>query len=198
MFLKSILKLGSRCSLIDACQEFGIDNQRAHTAWSDAEACENLLRFYLDCLENNSIVKFSDLARSQKYKFQKSMDFPLAEIGPITTPVDLQPLSRKAKEPLPGFEANQDAMKIYFNTLCVVLQDSILTHDEFNYMKDLQRKLHLKSEQIKAMHGRAFLAVMMNYISDDWLDDSEEQMLFQLQTNLEQLGWAPGTKEQVL
>lgn len=196
MLLKPLLGLGSRCGLVDACSELGVGFEGdAHVAADDAEAAERLLRRYLDEFAARDLITFADLRSLGNYEFLGTLvHTPLPTATHFAISGTKRSVSRSSwpveRRTLPG----QAALKRYFDALVAVMRDFVITHAELVYMKRLQEELRLTPEQIRALHGRAFLCVMMNFIGDDWLDDAELSQLDQASSCLAKLGWTPGAQ----
>lgn len=193
MLLKPMLGLGGRCSLGDACMELGVEAEDAHLASSDAHAAEGLLRIYLEICARREVITFHDLQGVGDYDFLRSLRRrPLPGANDLRLTGRCAALSRRdwpiERRRLP----DQAALRTYYDALSAVLADLVITDSEFAYVKKLQEKLRLTREQMRALHGRAFLCIMMNFISDDWLDDREVEHLRQASSCLAKLGWTPG------
>jgi len=67
--LRSVLGIGKRCRLEDACIEAGIRLDNGHEAGADTLACAHLLRHYFSELTTET---FADLAGKRTLKFLKS------------------------------------------------------------------------------------------------------------------------------
>ncbi|MDY7110231.1 MAG: 3'-5' exonuclease [Planctomycetota bacterium] len=81
MYLRSLLGLGRRCSLDEACRVHRIEWSRAHastahTAAADALAAAGLWARYLPAMVDREIRTFGDLAAQRRYKFTESFIRP--------------------------------------------------------------------------------------------------------------------------
>lgn len=72
MHLRTMLGLGSRCKLEEACQSLGVDYPNSHVASSDALAAAQLYCHYLNDLRAQNLSTFADLANRKTYKFSDS------------------------------------------------------------------------------------------------------------------------------
>lgn len=194
MLLKPMLDLGSRTNLHDACAELGVSRSPdAHVAAFDAAAAEGLLRFYLSDLRRRGVLSFKDLTTLRDYSFLGTFQYePLPPASHFGLRPSGKQLSRRDWPPERRCVPGRAAIKTYFDALTAVFADMVLTEAEYNYMMQLQARLHLTAEQLRAQHARAFLCIMMNFIGDDWFDDEEIQTLHQVSSALARLGWSPG------
>lgn len=191
MYLRTMLGLGSRCKLDEACRQFGIRYSQSHVAADDAIAAGKLFDACLSEIRRQGIVTFADLARRRSYKFNSS--FSLAPF-PDPSTFGLQRFDRVVSRA--GFEAAPDpsrqAIGSYWDALKTVLADLEITDDELKLVQETRLRSGLQEEQIRVLHARAFASVMAQFSSDQWLDDKEARKLKKLYQCLSQLGWAPG------
>lgn len=78
MYLRTMLGLGPRCKLNEACQSFDIEIESAHRASDDALAAAELFQHFQKEINKQNIETFADLAAKRKYKFNSSFkNYPL-------------------------------------------------------------------------------------------------------------------------
>lgn len=191
MFLRPLLGLGSKCRLEIACQIHGVDYKAKHIAAHDAIAAGKLYKTYENEIKNQNIITFSDLTKVRNYKFHESYS-----CKPFPSPVHFG-LNRNNKLlSRAGFtnnnETGQSAIYSYWDSLKTILADLEINDSEIDYLKEEQKRCNLKPEQIRMVHARAFSSAITQFISDQWLDDSEMKKLKRLHWCLARLGWAPG------
>lgn len=194
MYMRPLLKLGSKCRLAIACKEHGISTEETHVASADVLATANLFRAYLDVLQSQGIETFGDLAKLKEYKyFQSFKNLPLPsaeECGLIATGQQC-PRSPKQSEQQ---KADEESRKIasYWEALKAVVADLTVTEDEMYMIYEERKRLNLGLEQMRAMHAKIFAAVVAQFIDDEFLDGAEMKKLNMLWKCLDALGWAPG------
>jgi len=198
MLLKALLGFGARrTTLAESCAELGAEARPLHTAASDAAACRALFDVLRGRLEQKRVRTMGDLKRlGGGYRFAKS----LAESGavfrtaPATRSAGPMPRTRLPELPLEDrLEAMRQARRTYDQALTAVLSDRTVSEEEVSYLLDLRRQLDLCEEEVRALHARAFLSLIVNFTADDFLDDSEVYRLREASKCLEQLGWSPGS-----
>lgn len=218
MYLRPMIGLGRRCLLHDACCEHGIAHEHAHTAAADAQASARLWQVYLEALARRGVHTFRDLKDLRSYKFVESFHRdPLAPpVGERlsaaerfksrsgwqpaggaarATPAPVSAVARResaAAGARPRQPARSDALHSYWEALKAVLCDLEVTDDEMAYLAAKQEELGLTTEEIRALHARAFSTVISQCIDDKVLDDRECITLRRLYRCLERLGYAPG------
>ena len=191
MYLRTMLGLGSRCKLEEACRQHGIDYAASHVAAHDALAASQLFGSYLGEIHRKGISTFADLARLRSYKFNKSFT-----CSPFPDPSAFGLGRFEGAVSRAGFAAPVDPVRQakadYWDALKTVLADLEITDDELAYMRSERERGGLEEEQIRVLHARAFASVMAQFASDQWLDDREARKLRRLHKCLAKLGWAPG------
>ena len=191
MYLRTMLGLGSRCKLEEACRQHGVDYAASHVAANDALAAGLLFGNYLAEIHRQGVSTFADLADLKSYKFNNSfacLPFPDPSVFGLRR---FEGVVSRA-----GFAAPVDpvrqAIAAYWDALKTVLSDLEITDEELTYVLAERQRGGLKEEQIRVLHARAFASVMSQFASDQWLDDLETRKLRRLHNCLAQLGWAPG------
>lgn len=211
MYMRAMLGLGGRCSLQDACRQFGITETPTHAAASDAWAAARLWPWYLEYARKQGIHTFGDLAKIKAYKFVQSFQYP-----PLSTSL-LENLPRRAtpkprtavadtgattsnaaeeasREPVSASE-QIDHCGAYWDALKTVLSDLRVTDAEVDYLRRKQQELKLPDRAVRSLHARAFASVLDQFAEDHWLDEKEAKTIQYLYRCLERLGWAPGQGE---
>lgn len=197
MYLRPMLGLGSKCSLADACQCYGLQHTSAHWAAADAMASARLWRIYTKTLESLGIRTFAQLAVRKAYKFTSSFaQEPLdASLWP-----GLQPTARvksrgatlAPKLTPPQVAERQALVGEYWNALTAVLADLEVTLDEIQYLRAKLGSLKLTGDEVRWLHARAFAGILADVCQDRAVTSSEANVLHHLSSALRELGWAPG------
>jgi len=204
MYMRPLLDLGKRCSLGDACHAHGITHEAKHVAAQDVLASARLMDVYLEVIRDRGIRTFGELATLRSYKFLQSFSRdPLSSsvATGFTTCDRLKPrvlqltapeaVSHMPEQPQPTDESRV-AMRSYWDALKAVICDLEITEEEIRYLREKERQLGLRPEQIRVLHARAFVSAIAQFVDDEWLDDRECRILRRLHRCLSQLGWAPG------
>lgn len=200
MYMRPMLGLGPRCSLGDACRGHGIEHVDTHVASSDALASAKLWSFCLDLLGSRRIKTFGALAALKYYKFCESFAAsPLATASFDAHPACDRLTSRsKAWMTTDAFPATAPAPRkvspagVYWESLKAIIYDLQVTEEEVCYVAQKRQELGLTVDEVRALHAKAFAAVIGQFIEDRLLDDREAQKLFRLADCLRRLGWCPG------
>lgn len=184
MYLRPMLGLGARCSLMDACRCHGLAYADAHAAGNDAQAAAQLMEIYLDVMSGKSIATFKDLAQLRAYKFVRSFAWaPFHALQPAPTGNKrLKPRTSRAAvavaaepEPRGHAETEQEsgrrALHTYWDALKTVIADLRVTDAEVRYLEEKKLELQLPPERIRVLHARAFMNVLSRFSTDEWLDD---------------------------
>jgi len=191
MYLRPMLKLGSRCKLDEACRQHGVSYTPTHIAAHDAMAGGHLLRSYMQAMQRQGVATFADLASLKNYKFNESFT-SLPFHDPATYGLRrFQGVVSRA-----GFAAPVDPVReatvSYWEALKTVLADLEISDEELAYVLAERKRGGLRTEQIRVLHARVFASVISQFVGDQWLDDREVSKLHRLHSCLAQLGWAPG------
>ena len=193
MYMRPLLGLGSRCRLEEACRAHDIEYEPKHVAALDAQACGTLLQYYLQILQEQSIVTYAELAALKNYKFLNSFNN-----DPLPGPelFDLMPsnkfYSRIQETSAIPIDQTRQALGTYWDALRTVLADLQITEEELEYVTSERIRLGLKEEQVRVLHARAFASAIAQFAKDQWIDDQEVEKLRRLHNCLARLGWAPG------
>lgn len=191
MYLRTMLGLGTRCKLEEACRQIGVDYAVSHVAANDALAAGHLFRNYLPEIHRKGVSTFADLADLKNYKFNSSF---VCQPFPDPSSFGLRRFDGIVSRA--GFVALvdpvQQAVAGYWDALKTVLSDLEITDEELAYILTERRRSGLKEEQIRVLHARAFTSAISQFASDHWIDDRESRKLRRLYDCLVQLGWAPG------
>ncbi len=203
MHMRTILGLGSRCRLQDACRDEEVDYSRGHIASADAEAAAALLERYLRIASGKRIETFEQLTkhgtsqrppvRVSSFEFIRSFEEnPLPDLGLFNLELCSNLVSRREKAMSEQFDPGRYALGAYWDALTTVLLDLEITPDELQFIERERVRLRLRKEHVRMMHARAYNAAIARYIDDEWLDDQEALELHELRKCLSVMGWAPG------
>jgi len=97
MYLRTMLGLGGRCRLEEACRCHGLEHPGAHEAASDAMIAAALMRIYLSEIRSRGLRTFRELAALRKYKFTSSFQWdPLSPAAAAHIPVCQRHKSRSS------------------------------------------------------------------------------------------------------
>jgi len=204
MYMRPLLDLGKRCSLADACQAHGIAHDAQHVATEDALASARLMDLYLDVMRERCIRTFGELAGLRSYKFLQSFSRDPLSSAVASSFTNCHRLKPRFAHPTPPevvsriphqpqrTDQSRAAMKSYWDALKAVIADLEITQEEIQYLRQKERQLELRPEQIRVLHARAFVSAIAQFVDDEWLDDRECRILRRLHRCLRQLGWAPG------
>jgi DNA polymerase III epsilon subunit-like protein len=202
MNLKPLLGLGKKQSFESACREFGLDDSVRSVSAQETIARGELLRYYLEVMDQKGAKKFSDLMKFESFDFLTSFSnppFKVSEALQFKGTADLKSRFFESFEEnhieLLTIEEPEDEQKhlmTYWDALKTALSDLIIDPEEFDYLKELKRELNLPDERVYVLHARAFTSLINEYINDQWLDEDERFNLQRLYQCLSTLGWAPG------
>jgi len=188
MWLRPLLKLGARCSLPVACEAHGV-RPGGHRAAGDALACALMWPDYVAAAEKGGIVTLADLAASGSHKYLATLQYP------FYGPEDVRDAGGRPRANLKprtlGDAAAFGGLRSYWHALIDALLDGTLAAAELSALHDLQRSLHLSSDQIRSVHARVYAERLLGAAEDDLLTDREVASLASLRTELGTLGWAP-------
>lgn len=191
MNLRTMLGLGPRCKLEEACQCLGVDYPNSHVASSDALAAGQLYCHYLNYHRAQDISTFTDRANRKTYKFSDSF-----ACAPFTA--SSEPGSRRFDRVFTraGRAAETDperrAVAAYWDALTTALADLEISDEEVTALTTVRQRSNLKEEQVRSMHAKAFASIIVQFTRDQRIDDRESARLKRLYDCLTQLGWAPG------
>jgi len=210
MYMRPMLNLGKRCSLADACAEYGIVGGNLHHAAGDALPGAELYRVYQGVCRERGFHTFGELSTLHNYKFCRSWELdPLpqhavgkrglkvARAQPAQAPNITHP-ERRPKHGGRGIqieiraEDKPDPLREYWEVLKLVIADLDVTDDELEYVERKRQDLGLSEDQVRSQHARAFASVIMQFTDDRRIDDREREKLRRLKWALHRLGWAPG------
>ena len=192
MYLRPLLGLGKRCSLTDACRAHGIDHSECHTAASDALAGASLWARYRSRLSELGLQTFRELSSRKVYKFMSSFaEPPLSEdiVAPLRACGRCKPRPRPTVSDVPS---RADQLHEYMDAVNAAVADLEITQDEVAYLQTKRAQLKLAVEELRAVHGRVFAAVLGEALADSWISNEEWLRVRALHDCLRQLGWAPG------
>jgi len=193
MYLRSMLGLGDRCKLEDACRVQGIQLTGSHVAAHDALASGELFRRYQQIALKKGIRTFGDLAKLKKYKFNDSFVY---DPFPHPTSLKLKPGGNLCSRSS-GIQSDQTTppqypMAAYFDAVTTVVADLDISDQELAYIAQERQRLGLTAGQVRSIHAKAFARVIAKFADDKNVDDLEALKLQRLHQCLSKLGWAPG------
>jgi DNA polymerase-3 subunit epsilon len=194
MYMRPLLGLGRKCCLSDACKEHGVPHEQAHTAAADALASMGLWNVYRQVMATRGIQTFRELTLLSAYKFLQSFTQPPWR-RPIPVPL---PSSRGAKPRKPlgsdhvGTQRNE-RLREYWDAITAAVADLEITPEEIADLAARRLRLGLTTDELRAVHGRVFAAMLTQAIEDTAVTDAEWLQLKRLHGCLGQLGWAPGS-----
>jgi len=197
MYLRPVLGLGSKCSLIDACQCHDVQHTSTHRAGADALAAARLWKIYIATIQRLGIRTFEDLARRKAYKFTNSFTQDLLD---ASLWAGLQPtanLKSRASKAEPELAAprpidRQALLGEYWDALTVALADLDVTHEEIQYLQVKRASLKLTADELRWLHARAFAGILADVCQDRAVTCGEADVLYRVGAALRQIGWAPG------
>lgn len=192
MYLRTMLQLGNKCRLGDACRAHGIVFEASHQAAADAMAAGELFLQYLKEIKRRGLSTYQDLAALKSYKFCESFTrTPFSGAANYGLRQSASRCSRATANLAPA-PTRRVGIAAYWDALKTVLADLEVTDEEYDYIMAEREKHGLKIEEIRAMHARALTSVLTQFGADQWIDDREVQKLKKLYRCLASLGWAPG------
>ncbi len=193
MYLRPMLGLGKKCCLSDACRAHGIIHEEVHTAAFDAMAGAQLWHVYIGAMLQKGIRTFRDLTTLKTYKFVDSLGLPTLREWMISF------LSRsghtKPRSQLRFTDESRRRLarvREYLDALTVAVADLQLTDYEIETLSDKRKELDLAPDELRAVHGRVFAALLSETLADSSVSEPEWDQLRRLHGCLKQLGWAPG------
>ncbi len=201
MYLRPMLGLGKKCCLSDACRAHGIKHEEAHTAAFDALASAGLWHLYQQAMAEQGLQTFRDLTKLRAYKFVESfVRPPLDQAAATSLPsmlrfkprshagADVSGVARGMGEP----RSRAAQLHEYWDALTAALADIELSDSEIVDLQAKREQLGLRAEELRALHGRVFAAMLAEALADSTISDDEWLRLRRLHECLRQLGWAPG------
>ncbi len=81
MYVRSLIGIGTRCRLDDACKLHGVALHDAHRSARDAMATAELIPAYLEAMEAQGLNTFADLREAGSHKYLRSF-----ELDPLRPP----------------------------------------------------------------------------------------------------------------
>lgn len=190
MDLVEVLGLGRRASLHELGDILDI-SFRQHVACEDAIATAHLLTLLRRTIQEKKIRSFAELMQRTRptARYTGSWSYlPIANLSQLRAAPNPRPQLSRSKRPIKSAVSRID----YGAALIAALADFVLTDEEEVYLKGIQRKCHLKKEQIRATHSAALMWVMARFAADGWVDDHEAYAIHEIIGYLQRLGWAPG------
>jgi DNA polymerase III epsilon subunit-like protein len=196
MYLRPLLGLGKRCSLVDACAAHDVQHAHTHMAASDALASARLWQFYTASLSSAGVETFRDLARLKSYKFMESFSDPMYTAGDaaslrITNRLKPRILAVPPETRDPRVARHQ-LLGEYWDCLTSALSDFAVTDEEVHILRARQRKLAITEDELRWMHARAFAGLLALVCQDQAVTVDEVWALRNVTNALRAIGWAPG------
>lgn len=201
MYLRPMLGIGPRCTLEEACQEHDISYAPVHAAAQDALAATKLMELYLGKMKTQGIDTFGELAKLKDHKFVDSFNFtplpaslatPFARCNRLKSRNGHATQSSQPTVATPASVARRNPEGVYWDALKTVLSDFRITDEEIAELLEKKQELRLEDEQIWAIHAKAFVGVLSQFVVDNYLDETERRVINRLYRCLSALGWAPG------
>ncbi len=194
MYMRPMLGLGRKCCLSDACRAHGIEHLEAHTAAYDALAGARLWEFYAEVMLQKGVRTFGDIASLKAYKFSESLNLPPLSPDAARS----MPSGGRLKPRHPGVghapvPSRADLVHEYWDAVTAAVMDLDLSDTEIRDLADKRERFSLTNEELRAVHGRVFAAMLSEVLADSFVTDAEWKQLKRLHDCLRQLGWAPGT-----
>ena len=207
MWLRPLLRIGPRCSLVEACRHYQVE-AGSHLAAQDALAAAKLWGHYVTHARENLVQSFRDLRSQGKHKYLKSFEQALVEATladrirpapPIPerrnrtqTRGDLAIESTRLAVERAERDRTTSRRRTYWHALVAALQDLSLSADELDQLAALRTELALAADEIRAIHGRLFGQLLATVTADELITPTEAAALRKLHRELHPLGWAPG------
>lgn len=205
MWLRPLLGIGKRCSLVEACGHYGV-SAGSHRAADDAMAAAHLWRHYVGHANANQVHRFSDLRSRGKHKYLQSFESALlaGDLAARVRPTPPSPNPKTRSHAAAGGSASTIGTsatervdttarrRTYWHALVGALRDYALTSGELDELSELRARLSLSADEIRAIHGRLFGQVLAAATADELVTSQEAATLRQLREGLHSLGWAPG------
>lgn len=189
MWLRPLLNLGKRCSLVVACREHGL-NPGGHRAAGDALASAQMWPDYVLAAEKRGLRTIGDLAQAGTHKYLKTLRYPfygppdLSAVAGRGNSVSLKPRGESVSAIRPG-------IREYWHALVAALVDGELASTEREALVELQEAAQLSRAQIRSVHARVYADRLREAAEDDLLTDDEIGTLTTLREDLAVIGWAP-------
>jgi DNA polymerase III epsilon subunit-like protein len=191
MYLRTMLGLGRKCTLGEACRESGIEIAYHHAAAADAKVEAELLASYLGELANRNVNTFGELASRSWYQFLDSFAFDTFSsdlIGP--TPGDA-PLKPRPLEKYPASRSDREAPDYkrriweYCDALNATLADLVVTDQEKEFLEAKREGLNISPRQARLLHAEALELLTRHF-------RGTKERLAQVHTCFEKLGLPEG------
>jgi DNA polymerase-3 subunit epsilon len=201
MYMRPLLGLGNKCCLTDACRACGVQHDDAHRAASDAMASAHLWSHFKDAMNEMHIVLFRDLSKLRTYKFLESLRHPLLDdrsTSSLPSSGHFKPRSHPERESKSsagrgaGTTSRTLQLREYWDILTSAVADLELTKREIDELAAKRKELDITAEELRALHGRVYAAMLSDALSDSLISDAEWHRLKRLHECLKHLGWAPG------
>lgn len=193
MYLRPMLRIGSKCTLGDACKQHGIMVPDQHVAADDALVSSQLWIQYLESMSQMNVTTFSDLTRLKRYKFTSSFSSDPISVTPSGSTGVYLKSRREVAEPAKQQRIDRSAaLAEYWEALKSALSDLELSDTEIAYLKDKKQELHLEDDVMRWLHARAYAGILNDFSVDYLIDDGEVRVLQAVTEGLRELGWSPG------
>jgi DNA polymerase-3 subunit epsilon len=191
MYMRPLLNLGKKCTLVEACAVHGVGGSSAHHAASDVLLSAQLWQVYTTVLNTRGIRTFGDLGSLGTYKFISSFALPLFEPNATRG----LPRTQRLKPREMQHSATPEVANIvgeYWEAVLTALADLELSPAELSHLKRRRVDLGLSKEQIRWVHAKAFSGVLAEATQDRAITATEAEALWRIAAALRLLGWAPG------
>lgn len=200
MYLRSVLDLGGRCTLSDACRAHKISHSASHVAADDAQAAAQLWLAYLTRMAQLEMSTFSDLVAGRSYKFIQSFNSPFfngtpRNLGPTAlrprgSARRIQSMAERSTTP----RVQVDRVGEYWDALMAALSDLEISISEIRYLEKKRRELSLSGAEVRSLHARAFTGILADVTEDQAVDAGEVGRIAAMADALRTLGWCPGDR----
>jgi len=198
MYMRPMLGLGRKCCLADACKAHGIRHEEAHTAAFDAMAGAGLWQLYASAMAEQGIETFGDLRRLKSYKFLDSLSLPMLREWMIAFLPQSGRMKPRSQSRISDDTKRRVArVREYLDAVIVSVADLELTAEEIDGLARKRAQLNLTPDELRAVHGRVFAAMLSEALADSSITETEWQRLGQLHECLRELGWAPGAERRL-
>jgi DNA polymerase III subunit epsilon len=165
------------------CTYYGIDNQHAHSALSDAKATAIAFLNMLQepgCPEGiaSSDYRLPDFPEGHTSCCGLSREAFYDQKNNVRSPIHQMIASLPKKT---GRQINEIA---YLELIDKVLLDRLIVEDEVKELQAAARKLHISQDQIITLHVQYFKSLIIQYLADQVISESEKYDLITIKALL--------------
>lgn len=195
MRARPALGVGARAPLESACAVHGIPVGAGHRCGEDAMAAAQLWEVLRRVAIQRGAKQFRHLVQPRSAG-EDALSVPLLQDHPVprlrATPA-LKP--RSVFEPAPEVTPEADfanARRRYWHAITEFLADEQLSLEEIGEAKNLQEKLGLSRDDVRAAHLAYASQRFAEFAEDGKITRVEAGLIAEVFRNLELLGWRPG------